>query len=294
MWNRMPQHWRVLIVGFWACLLGAAFNFVMDDGLPPRKLPRLEAAAEAVELLGDEHSSIPTPATTIQTSATDFLPQGFHAQWESRTLDKGRITIQQLTHPFLLSQTQNHLGREYFDTAAQLFEQLKRQIPETSLAQKLEQLKIQAQVLGNTIEMASNWNYDGPPTSDFEHLQVRASILATLRPLHEGVILDRQVNQHGALLNISLLNPHPKAGSDLQAFLQTEQSLLNDKASRKYPQTIQLVQKQGQLLQALANNTRLHWGSTLYCAPTGCKPLALRFNAHVEQGLSDSQLALLF
>lgn len=268
-----------------------AATFFFYDG--PINLPHIEASAQALEPTADAETLTDTqPQPAAVNPLTGLLPDGFKAQWTQANLDHGQIQLKMLAHPFSLSQTRHQTGSEAYQYASYLFDQMAKEMKNPELASRLQALSLQAQTMGNAVRQASDLQFSGPPTEDMTHLQVRSAILSHLSTLNPNALVTLRYNQDGKLL----AEDKPKAGNmevgqDIQALLNKTKAVLNHPSAGQYPETMQLVRQESELLKSLANHLSLRWESTLYCQHSSCDAIATYIRVYTQQTLPETTLA---
>ncbi len=267
--------------------LGASCLLVFIFCDRPIQLPRWEAAAQATEQSPEaqQESSLGNPGTSAEQIA---LPAHFQAEWKNIRLD-GQIPLRYLSRTFSIKETQ--AGSEFYDYAASLFEQISQGVSEKELARQLQTLSLQAQTLGYGLHQAASLSYDGPPSKSMTHLQVRANLLQNLTNLNPKALVTERYDQQGKLLHREqhLSGQH---GTALNEFLDTTERILQDPSAARYPQAMQLIRKQREVLVALAEHATIHWESTVYCGKT-CPEKPSHFKIYLRQDLSEQALSRL-
>ncbi len=258
--GRFLLHRKTLATSLGLLGVGLLGTFIFYDG-PFPTLPSFEASAQATETT---ETPISLPQAYQFNPSALSLPSGFTAQWKKISLDRGQMALNILDKPFQLKQTHNGLGSEYYDYAALLFEQMGAGIQDPQLAQRFQELSLQAQTLGNSLRQAGDLAYDSPDTHGMKHLQVRANIQFHLSGIKPNAMRSLQYDQNGRLLKEEA-STNQQTGENLTAFLATAQSILEDPAAKQYPETLQVLKKQRDLLENLSEHISLRWESTLYC-----------------------------
>jgi hypothetical protein len=266
-------------------------TFFFYDG--PITLPRMEASAQAIEPTADAETMSNLQSEKANTTPlTGLLPDGFKAQWTQAKLDHGQVALKMLSHPFSLSQTWHQTGSEAYQYASYLFEQMAHNMKNPELAARLQALSLQAQTIGNAVHQASDLQYAGPPTEDMTHLQVRSAILSHLVTLNPNALITLRYNQNGKLLTADKpKDTNRGVGEDIQALMSKTQAVLNHPSAGQYPQTMQLVRQESELLKAMASHLTLRWESTLYCQHSSCDALATYIRVYTQQTLPETTLA---
>ncbi len=194
-------------------------------------------------------------------SATGTLPS-----WATLQLDE-TLNIDLLDSSFRLNQTQGQLGAEYFSYSNYLFAQILSQIiqetddPETISA--LQDLIKNTNELKTYVTNSGKTWFDGTPTANMDHLQIRSYIMANLNPLNTGSIHRMDYDAQGDIQDYSIQDTEKKPGKALQRFLKTSETLKQTDFMQTHPETLNLIVKQTQLLNDLAMNLELRWESRL-------------------------------
>ena len=277
--HRIHAHARKLARKFkvsLSVLSGLAFiAFFFYDG--PLALPWQEVSAEAevptINVLLEESpsmASVGQPLHQLAEPKSGVIPAGFQAEWRQVSLDNDQVRLQMLRKPFHLAQTSQQLGGESFEYASYVFEQMAQSIHNPKIANELQALSLQAQAMGNQISHASSFRFAGPPNVSMEHLQVRSSILYYLKPLNRNTLsqapdsqfMDNLPSKAGTLKTAELSSEDQRSGEMLQQFTSQVEHLLRQPDAQKYPQTLQLVSQESNLLKNVAEHLSLRWEST--------------------------------
>jgi len=286
---RIHFHAKALLFSLSAVSFTLVATFFFYDG--PIRLPRMEETVQAKELIKPDNE--PFTTANAQRSASPLeglLPDEFQHAWKPVSLDNNKIRLQMLTKPFLLSHTSHQTGSEAFEYASFLFEQMAKGIKNSDLSTKVATLSLQAQTLGNAVRQASEFRFDGPPSTDMEHLQVRSAILFHLKGLNPNALVSAQYNQHGRLMTETMPGKATQGGDDVKAFMNKVNAVLNHPEARHYPATMQLLRQESALLQNLASHLTLRWESTLYCQRS-CDSIATYMRVYTRQTLPAKTLA---
>lgn len=287
---RIHVHAKALLFSLSAVSFTLVTTFFFYDG--PIQLPKVEATVQARELTEPERPQLSASANLEPNHSPlqGLLPDDFQHAWKPVSLDNNQIHLQMLSKPFLLSDTRRQAGSEAFDYASFLFEQMAKGIKDADLSSKIATLSIQAQTLGNSIRQASEARFDGPPSTDMEHLQVRSAILFHLKGLNPNALVSAQYNQHGQLMSENYSKGTLQTGEDVKAFMNKVNAVLNHPQASQYPSTMQLLRKESALLQNLASHLTLRWESTLYCQRS-CDSMATYMRVYTRQTLPAKTLA---
>jgi hypothetical protein len=281
MGSRFKRHCQALLSAtrFMGMILVLTFFFY--DG--PLRPPELISSALATD-------STPKPKANLLTlppvETPIFLSEGEPLPWRQSLLDNA-IHLETLDKPLKLQQTTLASGAEAFEYAAYLYGQMAHEVKNGELAAHFKTLKSKAQALGNAIRQSSMLRFDGPPSEDMAHLQVRATLLSYLHSLNKGTQITARYNQHGDL--VEELRTPPAPGQALSSYLSSLQQLLNHPAASQYPDTMRLVSQESVLLSQLSQNMTLHWESTLYC-PQRCENKATLTRIYAQQALPGDTL----
>lgn len=295
----------LLVTG--CCAVGVVFFF--DDGhhnqLP--KLPTLmesTALAQETEIFSadsrqrfDDDLKMPSENQGAWRRS-HFIPSGLKARWKTVTLDGSAMKLQVLDHPFSIASTHAQLGTEGFDYAADLFEQMaqafQKKEASQALSSKLQDLSLYAQTLGNSVRQASRYRYEGVPSEDMLHLEIRGNILFHLKQLNPNALVHVIYNQDGRLLR---MNQSPQSavasenGAEVNALLSQMKQVLNHASAARYPETMNLVRKEAQLLSKMATHLTLRWDSTQYCQQS-CTGTGMYVRMYARQSLPLDTLAI--
>ncbi len=282
---------KALLAALGTSGMALVLTLLFYDG--PMHVPQVLLSAEANNhptLQVGLAASIPvvadTPPFSLPTSSQPLA-------WQELSLDGDAIHLNVLQTPMQLAQTTQKSGSEAFDYAAYLFEQAAQGVKESQLAAQLSDLKLQAQLMGNALRQAGEMHYDGAPLEDMSHLRVRSAILTHLQTLNQGALVTAHYNQTGKLLTEE--QGKPEAGQALQRFQTQLEQVLKDPSAQRYPQTMALLQKESNLMAQLAQNLRLRWETTQYCA-NQCRssqtevPLVTHMRIYTQQTLPENTL----
>jgi hypothetical protein len=290
--GRIQIHLKALAFSL-SAVFGILFaTFFFYDG--PLEFPHIEPLAQAtVNTLADADTqpvADDEPYSAVSNPLAGILPSGFHAQWQQVSLDQNRIHLQLLKTPFMLSQTHHQSGSEAFQYASYLFDQMAKSVKSPQVAQELQSLSLQAQTMGNAISQADAFQFSGVPTTNMNHLQVRSSILYYLSGLNASPLVSARYNQHGKLLTQALGSPNQSGGEILSSFMNQAEAVLSHPAAKAYPQTMQLVKQESELLKKLASHLTLRWETTLDCNQS-CGNVAVYLRVYTHQTLPEQTLA---
>lgn len=292
---RIHFHAKALAFSLSAVSFTLITTFFFYDG--PIRMPHMEATVQASEVANQEEI-IPTNtllAANPQKTASHKppvmpLPASLQNAWKPVALDNNQIRLQMLAKPFHLSETTHQVGSEAFDYASFLFDQIANGIRDAGLSAKLQTLSLRAQTMGNALRQASSVRFDGAPSEDMQHLQVRSTILFQLQGLNPNALITAQYNQHGKLLHESTPAKGIQSGEELKAFLSQAQEVLNHPMAKQYPRTMELIRQESALLKEVANHVTLRWESTLYCQHS-CDSIATYMRVYTRQTLPAQTLA---
>jgi hypothetical protein len=282
--RRRQQQRRKIQAFFISFLAASGLIFLFNDESGDRRI--FSPIAQAGDSVADiwEHAT----QEALPQEAEAAMPQGFQPDWESLSLDQGRVRLKMLKYPYSIGQTEHGLGWEYFSYAANLFRQMAKEVHAPDLAEQLRTLSAQAEGLGYTLQEAGKLRYDGPPTPGMTHLKVREHLLSLVQNLNPGNTLTVDYNDKGRLLAQEQSSLPATAEDGLSAFLENSRGISRSPNARHYPQTLQLIHMQSRWLEQVAKNVTLRWDSTRYC-PNQCTGLAMHVRVYVQQRLPQTE-----
>jgi len=280
--NRLQIHFKALTFSLSAvgALLFLAF-FFYDGPLELSVTEPMAHATEANPLL--QLTQADAQPEAARDALSGILPVGFKPHWQQVSLDRDQVRLKMLKSPFLLSQTHHQSGREAFQYASYLFDQMAHGMTSSKMSDEMKALSLQAQNLGNAIAQAESVQFSGPPTSDMSHLQVRSSILYYLSGLNPQPLVSVQYNERGKILAQST-SAGDNGGEDIDAFTDKVDALMHQPEARAYPETMRLLQQESALLKQVANHMTLRWESTRDC-PRDCGNVAVYLRVYAHQTL---------
>jgi hypothetical protein len=289
--RRLEAHLKALLFSMTIVSATLIIAFFFYDA--PVSTSQMEAAAQAIEPIAISYE--PPGNSAMQTKhppLENLLPARFKNHWQQVALDNHQVHLKMLDKPLLLSQTTHQTGSEAFDYASFLFEQISEEIHNADLAQQLQSLSLRAQTMGHAIRQASNFRYDGPPSEDMEHLQIRSNILFYLKGLNPNTLITAQYNQNGKLMSEHQSKINTNAvGEDLRIFLNKANRILEHPLAKQYPQTMRLIRQESDMLKSLAQHLTLRWESTLYCERSCENTVATYIRVYTRQTLPTKTLA---
>lgn len=264
-----------------AACCGLLMTFFFYDGPIIPNMAWIGATAEATAPV--EVTSQPTtpPARARLTPQDLSLPAHFQPDWYQLSLDQGTVSLYVLRRPVPLSASHQQLGSEAYDYAAFLFEQAAQSMPQTELSHQLNTLSMQAQTMGHALRQAGDLSYDGPPSQDMTHLNVRSAMQYHLEALNPTALITARYNQNGALID-SHPAPRRQPGAVLRAFLSTAEAITSHPAAAQYPQTMALIRQEVHRLNTLSQHVALRWESTHYCK-TDCNAVTTHVRLYLKQ-----------
>lgn len=266
--------------GLSGLILVLTFFFYDGPIKAPAILPTAMATEDPIEVMLT--ASLPSHDNRLPIFATHSQPE-----WAQVSLDQDMVKLKVLKTPLTLAQTTQKAGSEAFDYAAYLYSQMAQEIQNTELSSHLKRLSVEAQALGQSLRQASKIRFDGPPSNDMGHLQIRTAILNHLNVLNQGALITARYNQQGALLNEeqSIFSP----GKGFTNYLTTLNQIKSHPAASQYPETLALISQESELLGQLSKNLTLRWESTMQC-PNHCQDIATFMRIYLRQGLPEQTL----
>ncbi len=261
-----------------------ALTFFFYDGPlhPPEFIPSAQATDE--KPLASEQSKQATSPTSESSLESLLKP----TQWANQSLDGNTIRLRVLQSPLTLAETSQQSGLEAFEYAAALYGQMARQIPSQTLSDQLTALQLKAQAMAQSIRQAGTLRFEGRPTEDMAHLQVRALLANHLGQLHAGSQVTARYNQHGQLLEETKTSAQP--GKALLSYEGSLRDLLRNPDAARYPETLRFIQQESAILAQLARHLTLRWDSVHYC-PQECQPISTEMRIYMQQTLPADTLA---
>lgn len=257
-------------------------TFFFYDG--PIKAPAIMPTAMATE---DSIKTMLTAASSTPENRPPVFATHSQPEWAQISLDQDLVKLKVLKAPLTLAQTTQKAGSEAFDYAAYLYSQMAQEIQDTELSTHLKRLSIEAQALGQSLRQASQIRFDGPPSNDMGHLQIRTAILDHLNVLNQGALITARYNQQGTLLNEE--QGSFSAGKGFTNYLATLNQIKTHPAAQQYPETLALITQESELLGQLSKNLTLRWESTMEC-PHHCQDIATFMRIYLRQGLPEQTL----
>lgn len=282
--SRLKLHCKALFTaaGFSGMVLALTF-FFYDGPLHP---PELIATAQAT----DEKPVVaqqPKAANPQETNPglEEFLKP---AHWISQSIDGETIHLRVLKSPLTLADTTHHSGLEAFDYAAALYGQMARQVPHPKLSAQLAALQLKTQAMAQSIRQAGALRFEGRPTEDMAHLQVRSILANYMDHLHADSQQTTRYNHQGQLLEEK--QTAARTGQALLSYQGSLKALLQNSEAAQYPETMRLIQQESAILAKLANHLTLQWDSVHYC-PKECQPVSTEMRIYMRQTLPPDTLA---
>lgn len=257
--------------------------FLFEDNLAyrPHLTPLAQAGSTVAEIF--EETAQPLKRHTLQETMNASVPSGFQASWKEQNLDGGQIRLKLLKTPFAMGQTEYGLGGEYFAYAAGLFHQIADQVQSPALGDNLRMLTTQAQGLGNTVREAGSLRFEGKPSPDLKHLQVRENLRVLAQSLGGASMLTATYDEKGRLLEQKQLLL-ATSGESLEAFLEKSRAILQSKEARQYPETMRVIRSQSEWLERVAKSVAVRWDDTRYC-PGACTAHSVHLKVYAQQQL---------
>lgn len=249
-----------------------------DTGAKDLKDPEDTTMAGAGEMKASSHPLL---------SQEPELPQGYVPVWRSVVLDDS-INIKALKNPFLLGQTHRNLGYEHFGYTAWLFRQMADQVGETEWRDELLGLAADVDELGFSVQESGRLWFEGTPTANMSHLQVRSQILAYLNDLNRNAIHLIDEDEAGKRLEHGLSTDGRLPGAGLSGFLARLDNFKQNGFAQRYPETAALLTTRAEALKMLALNMELRWESRFLCpSPDSCTEKAVHMKVYVAQTLPE-------
>ncbi len=282
--SRLKLHCKALFTaaGFSGMALALTFFFYDGPLHPPEFIPSAQATDE--KPLANAQSEQANSPTTENSLESLLKP----TQWANQSLDGNTIHLRILQSPLTLAETSQQSGLEAFDYAAALYGQMARQVSNPKLSAQLATLQLKTQAMAQSIRQAGALRFEGRPTEDMAHLQVRSILANYMGQLHAGSQLTARYNHHGQLLEEK--QTAAKAGHALLSYQDSLQELLQNPDTTQYPETMRLIQQESAIMAQLANHLTLRWDSVHYC-PEECQPVSTEMRIYMQQTLPADTLA---
>ncbi len=202
----------------------------------------------------------------------------YQPSWTTLPLDQS-IQMELLDESFTLKQTQNHLGTEYFSYAGYLFSQIANQTNDPEATVALQNLVKSTHELKTYMNNSGKTWFDGTPTANMDHLQIRSYIMGNLNQLNASAIHRTDYYSNGSFQDYSTNNQQKKPGPSLQRFQESFKTVRQTRFMQNHPETMALIKKQVALLDALAMNLELRWESRLVSKNPQAKVTRMRIFA---------------
>ena len=266
-----------------AITLTVSLFMLSSTGIVGDRLSALEAKETLNNPIESPHALQPTAPT---------FPEALNVQWEAQSFDNETLHLNRLKNTITLKQTRQGLGAEYFNVSAYMFLQMATQVSEPELAEHFDSLARKAEHLSMLIAHAGDTWYEGTPSYEMDHLQVRSELMYTLNQLNRRAIHTVNKNRQGTITSgtrnsnnaRNARNANARAGETLKQFLADWQTIQNHPGAHTYPQAMAYLNDQVEHLNQVALNLELRWESTQDCTHT-CRTTQTRLYAY--QGLND-------
>lgn len=238
------------------------------------------------------------PLKSSPEVALPSLPSGFQPQWQPLSLDENKIHLTVLNKPFALKQTQGGTGAEYYTYAGYIYRQIGSELDRQAgraniLGGHFKELAAVSEQMAADLRQATMMHYDGPPSEDMEHLQVRANIMFSLGNLNPNGLRTIDLDQNGRLLHGPGSAPTKTRGALLQKYDAILGKIAAHAESQHYPKTMMLVKRQSELLHQLASNLELRWESVYQCQSTSiCRDVPSHMRVYVKQSMPGQKVSI--
>lgn len=195
-----------------------------------------------------------------QTTASKGSPT-----YVSQALDAGRLSVQVPARLYISSQSSLTSSSQAFSYAGHLFEQLTHHFKAPDTRQQFQTVAFQAHAMARQINRMSEMRFQGPPVSDYHHLNIRSAILSDLVGLNQGASLIREFDSRGKLLSRNQTSA--KWGAQIRQLSQEIDGLIHHPSLAQYPETQALLLHERELLRNIAAHLLLVSDGVYYTAP---------------------------
>ncbi|MGE0199622.1 MAG: hypothetical protein AB7P76_01500 [Candidatus Melainabacteria bacterium] len=218
------------------------------------------------------------------------LPGNPSVMWTPVQLDNGQIEVELLQDAGFMD-THEQLGLTHFVYAGYLYEQVASRLArrgENALASEVYALATHANQMAAHLRDAAAIEFNGIPTTDLPHLQVRTQLMDSLAALRQDTLYLVDRNARGLILHQSHTADSPVYGATMSAFVDQLDRVRHSALANTHPQTLQLLEQQAEDLMRLAAHLQVRWESTF--ETQGSAPVASRMHIFAFQSAGPQPL----